>query len=373
MKKLFAMLMVLALVLGSAAMAEELSYDGQVVAGETVPIAAPFGGRMGEVKLRAGDPVAAGDTLAEIKTTLNYAPVEGTVTGLYVAEGDSVADVKTRYGAVMYIEPTRKYKVEATSEKAFNSSENYFIHLGERVYLTCASDGTHEGTGVVTALTETGYTVEVTGGEFYLTEKVYIYRNEKRTKESRIGTGKVKRSDPVKVETQGEGGSVLKLHVANGDFVERGELLFETVDGILDGYYAPDNTIKSPVDGVIYSVDKKPGETAAKGDTLMQLIPSKSFQVEFDVQEADLFLLKVGQPVTMELYWDNAAEKTYKGEIVAISHMNVEPAANAEQTSTKKIYKAYASFEADDRIRLGMSMQIYLTDNTEDKTEEPEE
>ena len=145
------------------------------------------------------------------------------------------------------------------------------------------------------------------------------------------------------------------------------------MDGILDGYYAPDNTIKSPVDGVIYSVDKKPGETAAKGDTLMQLIPSKSFQVEFDVQEADLFLLKVGQPVTMELYWDNAAEKTYKGEIVAISHMNVEPAANAEQTSTKKVYKAYASFEADDRIRLGMSMQIYLTDNTEDKTEEPEE
>ena len=63
MKKLFAMLMVLALVLGSAAMAEELSYDGQVVAGETVPVAAPFGGRMGEVKLRAGDPVAAGDTL----------------------------------------------------------------------------------------------------------------------------------------------------------------------------------------------------------------------------------------------------------------------------------------------------------------------
>ena len=46
MKKLFAMLMVLALVLGSAAMAEELSYDGQVVAGETVPVAAPFGGRM---------------------------------------------------------------------------------------------------------------------------------------------------------------------------------------------------------------------------------------------------------------------------------------------------------------------------------------
>ena len=200
MKKLFAMLMVLALVLGSAAMAEELSYDGQVVAGETVPVAAPFGGRMGEVKLRAGDPVAAGDTLAEIKTTLNYAPVEGTVTGLYVAEGDSVADVKARYGAVMYIEPTRKYKVEATSEKAFNSSENYFIHLGERVYLTCSSDGSHQGTGIVSALTDSGYTIEVTGGEFYLNEKVDIYRKSDWSKESRIGRGTVAAANPVAVK-----------------------------------------------------------------------------------------------------------------------------------------------------------------------------
>ena len=33
-------------------------------------------------------------------------------------------------------------------------------------------------------------------------------------------------------------GSILKMHIGNGDFVERGELLFETVTGTLDGLYA---------------------------------------------------------------------------------------------------------------------------------------
>ena len=356
MKKVFAILMALVLVLGGTALAEtELSYEGKVVAGETIPVAAPFGGRMGEVPLHKGDPVQEGDTLATIKTTLNYAPVEGTVTGLYVAEGDNTEDINARYEASLYIEPTRKYTVDANSEKAFNTNDNYFIHLGERVYLKCTQDGTHEGTGMVTKLSETGYTIEVTGGEFYLDEKVYVYRDEKYSKEKRIGKGTVKRAAAVPVKGAG---SVLRLHVKSGDFVERGELLFETVEGVLDGYYAPDNTVKSPVTGVIESVEKNPGDTAAKGDTLVKIAPTKSFQVEFDVPEEDLFLLEEGAPVEMELRWDSSSEKLYTGKIVSISRMNEDP----KEGTDKKVYKAYASFEPDERIRLGMSMLIYLNE-----------
>ncbi len=354
MKKVIAILTVLALALAlaGAALAEELSYEGAVVAGETIPIAAPFGGRMGKVPLREGDPVQEGDIVANILTTMNYAPVEGTVTGLYADEGDATEGVKERYGAVMYIEPTRKYTVEATSEKAYNTSENYFLHHGERVYLTCITDGSHQGTGVITAITDTGYTIEVTGGEFVLNEKVYVNRSESREKEKRIGSGKVKRSKPVEVTGTG---SVLKLHVKSGDFVERGELLFETVEGALDGYYAPDNNVKSPVTGVISKVEKNAGDTVAKGDTLMKVIPSKSFQVQFDVPEGDLFSLQEGQAVTMQLNWDDTVEKTYPGKIVSIARMNEE----VKEGTDKKVYKAYASFEPDERIRLGMTMLIY--------------
>ena len=368
MKKVIATLIVLALALSlsGAALAEELSYEGSVVAGEIIPIAAPFGGRMGKVPLREGDPVQEGDTVANILTTMNYAPVEGTVTGLYADEGDSTEGVKERYGAVLYIEPTRKYTIDANSDKAFNSSENYFLHYGERVYMTCVADGTHVGTGIITAITDSGYTIEVTGGEFVLDEKVYVYRKEDRAKESRIGKGKVKRSKPVEVTGTG---SVLKLHVKSGDFVERGELLFETVDGVLDGYYAPDNNVKSPVTGVVSKVEKNASDTVTKGDTLMKVIPAKSFLVQFDVPEGDLFSLKEGQAVSMQLNWDDTVEKTYPGKIVSISRMNEE----LKEGSDKKVYKAYASFEPDERIRLGMTMLIYTDGQASHAEEKPEE
>ena len=375
MKKGIAMLLVLALALGGTALAEtELSYEGEVVAGETVPIAAPFGGRMGKVPLKAGDPVLEGDTVGVIQTTLNYAPVEGTIAGVYAAEGDATEGIIERYKAVMYIEPTHKYTIEANSEKAYNSSENYFLHRGERVYLTCITDGTHTGTGIITDVTDSGYTVEVTGGEFYLEEKVYVYRSEDRAKESRLGKGKVKTTTPVEVKGSG---CVLKMHVKNGDFVERGELLFETVEGVLDGYYAPDNNVRSPVTGVVSEVAKAAGDTVAKGETLMKVVPSKSFLVQFDVPEGDLFSLKEGETVTMELRWDNTAERIYKGKIVSIARMSEAQKSETEK-SDKKVYKAYASFEADENIRLGMTMLInYLADGAEpadaEPVEEPEE
>ena len=95
MKKMIAMLTALALVLslGVTALAEsDFSYEGIVVAGDTVPIAAPFGGRLDGVTARAGSWVAQGDAVGSIKTTLNYAPIEGTVTGLYAEEGDATEE-----------------------------------------------------------------------------------------------------------------------------------------------------------------------------------------------------------------------------------------------------------------------------------------
>ena len=104
----------------------------------------------------------------------------------------------------------------------------------------------------------------------------------------------------------------------------------------------------------------------------MKVAPSKSFQVEFDVPEEDLFLLEEGAPVEMELRWDSNSEKIYTGKIISISRMNEEP----KEGTDKKVYKAYASFEPDERIRLGMSMLIYLKESApaEETTtaEEPE-
>ena len=355
MKKWLTLALVLILAAGilPAAVADpDMSYEGTVIAGETIPVSAPYGGLVHTVLLRAGSYVREGDAIAQLEATVNYSPVEGTVSGLYAVEGDTADSVNERYGAVLYIEPTHKYILQATSEKAFNSSENYFVHLGERVYLSCVKDGTHQGTGLVSALTDTGYTVEVTGGEFYLGEKVDIFRSQDQKKESCIGRGTVSRAKPVAVKGSG---SILKLNVANGDFVERGEALFETVEGVLDGLYAPDSRIISPASGVIASIEKNKGDKVSKGDAMAKIIPAESFLVQFDVPESDLFSLSEGEDVTLELYWDNTNGQTYAGKIIQISYMNEEQ----KNATDRKVYKAFASFEPDERIRLGMTMVVY--------------
>ena len=350
----------LALILAAGCAAAEISYEGTVVAGEYVPVMTGFGGKLTGMKTEAGDLVKEGEAVAQIATTMNYAPLEGTVSGLYISEGDKAEDVAERYGASLYIEPTNRYIIEATTDKAYNNSENHYIHLGEKVYLRCVSDGSHKGTGIVAALTEKGYTIEVTGGDFYMEEKVDAYRDSEYGKESCVGRGTVDRAKPVAVKGEG---SVLKVHVKNGDFVERGELLFETVEGVLDGLYAPENEVLSPVSGIISAVEKKNGESVTKGETIMTVIPLESLRVEFEVLEADLFTLREGQKVKMELYWETESGKTYSGEILAISHINSEQKSETD----RKTYKAYASIDADERIRAGMSVILYM-----DGAEEPE-
>ena len=367
MKRILAWGVIICLMLGCAASAvADHSYEGTVVAGEIRPISAGFGGKVGDMTVKVGDEVTEGQALGKIQSTLNFAPVEGTVTGLYAAEGDDVESVIGRYGALLYIEPTNRYLIKATTDKAYNSSENHFIHLGERVYLICTPDGSHTGTGMVSALSETegGYEVEVTGGDFYMGEKVDIYRDVSRKKQSNIGRGVVGRASPVAVKgVRDTGSSILKLHVGNGDFVERGELLFETVDGVLDGLYSPGNEVLSPVAGVISSIEKRNGEDIVKGETLINVIPLDTLQVEFSIPEADLFVLKKGQPVKMELYWDNEKGHALEGTITSIARMNTSAESDAD--NQRKTYKAYAAFPRDERVSVGMTVILYVQESGE--------
>ena len=104
LRKITALVLIAVMALGMCAGAKAdvaLSYQGVVVAGETIPVTAAFGGRVSGLKLRKGDLIAKGDVIAEIATTLNYAPLEGTVTGIYAEEGDDAEAIAGRYGAVM--------------------------------------------------------------------------------------------------------------------------------------------------------------------------------------------------------------------------------------------------------------------------------
>ena len=337
-----------------------ISFEGKVVSSESVAVLAPFGGLTDSVELRAGDPVKIGDPVATISTTKVYATADGTVSGVFAREGDSTEGIVERYGAVVYIEPTNRYKIAATTEKAYNSSDTKYIHIGEKVYVSCAKDGTHTGTAVVTAISDvdesgnTPYKLEVTGGDFYMAETVGIYRSRDYSADSRIGRGTIQQTAAIAVKGSG---SVLKMHVADGDKVERGELLFETVDGDLDGLYAMDNTIVSAVSGVVASVDTKPGDSVSKGAKLITVYPDGSFQIEVNVSEMDLNSIHEGDKVSIEFEFDADGELRLDGTVASISRVNIT--GEGASTASSAEYSAYINFEETDQVRLGMSVIVY--------------
>ena len=353
MKKILAFVMTM-LLLSTCALAET-TFDGKVVAGDAVSVTAPFGGTVSNFRLRAGSRISVGDAVATINTTKVYAPADGTIAGVFAQTGDAVDDVKSRWGAVMYIMPTRKYTITADIEKAYNSSETKYVNIGETVYIACTAASDHTAVGVVTAASGNTYTVETTSGTLMMEETVNIYRTADYAAKSRIGRGTVGRTQEISVDGSG---SILKLHVKDGDVVERGQLLFETVTGTLDGLYATSNEILSDVSGVIATVSTSAGANVSKGDTLLTVYTMDTLQIEISVNEYDLAAIAEGDEVEITFNYDPDQPTQVKGTVSMISHLSTE--SNSEAS-----YQAYVDFVPDDNVRIGMTAVITTIDQVE--------
>lgn len=343
----------LALFAGAALAATETTFEGAVVSGESVSITAPFGGTLSTFGLREGSRIAVGDTIATIETTKVYATANGTISGVFGQVGDSVEDVTARYGTVLYISPEHKYSITADIEKAYNSSESRYVNIGETVYISCTSDGAHTAQGILTAVNGTSYTVESISGELLMGETVNIYRGESVATKNRIGRGEVSRTSEIAVNGSG---SILTMHVRDGDTVARGDILFETVTGTLDGLYAVSNQIISDVEGIIASIDTAAGSTINKGATLITVYPSNSLQIEISIAEYDLSTISEGDTVTIGFNWDENSSQLYEGTVAMISHVS-------ESSEGEAAYKGYVNFVPTSEVRLGMTVVVYTQED----------
>lgn len=367
MKKRIAPLLALLVCLTSFGGAlAEISFDGSVVSRGAEIVRAPFGGTLSAVFVRAGERIEAGDVVAEVETTKVYAPADGTVSGLFIQTGDSAESAAARYGAALFIASDRKYSIVADIEKAYNASANKYVHIGETVYIACTSDATHIAEGVIVAAEGTGYTVETTSGELMMEETVNIYRRSERDSESRIGRGTVSRTAELAVDAAG---GVVAIHVSEGERVERGQLLFETVNGGLDGLYASGSAIASGAGGVVASVAAEAGSAINKGDALLSVYPDDSLEIEISVEEYDLPGIAVGDKVRIRFDWDEDGEHDATGRVRAISYLpasaetaagaNGAASANADSTDAGSAsYSAYIDFTPDESARLGMSVSV---------------
>lgn len=208
----------------------------------------------------AGQTVRAGDTVGSNRVTKVFASEDGVVSSIAYEEGDSVS------GTVLEIMPTEKYAV-------YCKSEEVAAYAGETVYLKCTKNGTHRGVGVVCLPDGNEFRVLTTGGEFYVGETVYIYRDDAFSSDQKIGIGTVVINDTLPYEGSGK---LAHLHVTVGESVERGELLYETTE-------ADTETVTAETDGVVLSAENGVLTIAPDGDLVITATIDENALSDFSV------------------------------------------------------------------------------------------
>ena len=183
-------------------------------------------------------------------------------------------------------------------------------------------------------------------------ETVYLYRSPDYASTSRIGRGTVGRTPEIAVSGSG---SILRLHVKDGDTVSRGDLLFETVTGTLDGLFATGNEIVSDVSGVIATVNTSAGANVNKGDALLTVYTMDTLQVEISVTEYDLSAIAEGDAVEITFNYDPDNAVRLPGTVAAISHLSSAQSGEAA-------YQAYVDFTPNEDVRIGMTAVVTTID-----------
>lgn len=214
MKKLFALLLALALV-GSIALADPASLtdcsvsSGVVNAVNYIDITAPFSGTLQPFTWEAGDLVNAGDFLFSMRTTTIYATEDATVQAIYCAAGDDAAAVATRYGGLIAMRPESEWVIAGSITTAYDKRDNRVVDVGETLYFRSNKEGRSVGTGRVTMVSGAEYMVEVLTGEFEPGEVLSLFRDKNRTASDQVGRGVVNRRDTLTAVGQGRVAEVL--------------------------------------------------------------------------------------------------------------------------------------------------------------------
>ena len=292
--------------------------NASIVAPRTLKVTAPFSGTLLPFDLAQGDAVTAGEALFTMDTVPVYASADGKVTAVFAGAGDDASGVMSRYGALAVIEPENARYVAATTQQAYDEDENRFIHAGETLYLKC---GNEKGEGRVTSVSGAQYIVEILKGEFELNDTVRCFRDSGHDNDSETGRGRVTRYNDTLVAGQGR---IAAVHVAQGDSVKTGDLLFE----VIDAQSAPNAglTMTAPTDGAVIYLGTMSGAQVYRGQLLCEIADLTALELSAQVDEIDLAGVRVGDVLSYTI-------DAYPGEIFSGMVTQVRPLGAARQNA----------------------------------------
>ena len=255
-------------------------YAGVTAALSSVTVCSEDAGVIEATQVVVGQRVEAGQPLCRLKSNRVFASQSGTVSLVSAEIGDTVS------GAVLELAPMERYTLHCTVDKAYKSAETKLVHAGETVYAKCTRDSTHRAIGIVTQIDGEEYRVLTLGGELYVGETVYLYRDADFTAAQRVGIGTVVVSD---TETYEADGILSLLRVGVGDAVERGQLLYEVGGG----------EIAAACAGIITEVCCQPGESVSEGQVVARLVPEDAVGVEVEVDQTQISRIAVGDSASL--------------------------------------------------------------------------
>lgn len=328
-----------------------IEVNGSVINIQETPVTTSYTGMIDQIYVREGSYVRKGDIIAALKTTPVYATEDGTVR-LFGNVGDSASMITSHYGAVAYIEPEVKFTISASTRYAYDSEETKTIHPGESVYLRGNSTLTHVGTGIVTQVCDTSFTVDVKDSNFDSGESVNVYRDAGYTNAQRIGRGSVSRSEYAAYEGSG---IIVSYQVTDGSTVKKGDVLFETIEGVFAGYGTDLTEIKAEEDGVITSLTVSLGSSVTAGDTICKLYPDDTMRVEVSVNEENLAYMTVGSAVSVHFTYLNEGEYTVSGMVEEVSGAG---STDESGESEESIYNAIIRLDDITNVSYGMTVTV---------------
>ncbi len=347
MKKLTALL--LAFMLPCAALAQSaptVTANGVVESAHVYEIVAPYTGVLAPFDLKQGQTVSVDDVLFEMETYKVYAPVDGTITAIFAKPGELASDVIAQYGMLAGIEKKDRFIVTASTKGAYDDEENRDIHLGEIVYLEETKDDENIGEGRIISVDGSNYVVEVTDGDFDDEVGVDIYRDDKMTSKSDIGSGTVGLLGDIAVSGNGR---VLEVAVLEGDMVDQGDLLFELAYLDADAQLRTAKLTAGHAGAL--EVCCASGQQAYKGMVLARVHDLTSMNIVAEVDEMDLGLVEIGGKLTV--VFDRYPNQTFEAKVTDISRIGV-PKQNATY------YSVTLAVEAEAEVLPGMNATIWL-------------
>jgi multidrug efflux pump subunit AcrA (membrane-fusion protein) len=165
-------------------------------------------------------------------------------------------------------------------------------------------------------------------------------------------TGRVEAAEEVDV-TPKIAGRIVKIHVAEGDRVEKGQTLM-TIDPEVTGMNFKEYAVTSPIKGKVASLYLDRGAYVAQQASLLKVINDSSVKVTLGVLEKDYPFVRLGTPVRIE--FDALPGKVRTGKIT-----NLRPVVDT-MTGT-----ARAEIDLDNssgEIKAGMFARVQIVVET---------